>query len=144
LQVTVVGSTNEKLGARLTANIGITSLLTAFLLVPIIHSVLTMLPTIVLFAFGMAITRPSLTALLTERTPENQRGTILGVSSALDNLSGVLMPPVSTGVLGAFGPAWAGTPSAFWSAVALILGLNAQRKERARVGQPVPEAATGE
>ncbi|MBV8281429.1 MAG: MFS transporter [Candidatus Eremiobacteraeota bacterium] len=143
LQVTAVGSTNDRLGARLTANIGITCLLTAFLLVPIIHNILTLIPTMALFAFGMAITRPSLTALLTERTPENQRGTILGVSSALDNLSGVLMPPVSTGVLGAFGPAWAGAPSAFWSAVALVLGLNAQRKERAR-GAPAVEAATSE
>ncbi|HLN47347.1 MAG TPA: MFS transporter, partial [Magnetospirillaceae bacterium] len=112
------------------ANIGIVALLVGFLLVPFIHNVPTLLPTMLLFAIGMSITRPSLTALLTDRTPENQRGTILGVSSALDNLSGVLMPPISTGVLGAFGPAWAGAPSAFWAAVALVLGLRLQRKEQ--------------
>ena|SRR5215469_934863 len=137
LQIGVVGSTNEKLGAGRTALLGIGSLLVGFCLVPLIHNVWTVLPTILLFAFGMAITRPSLTALLTDRTPENQRGTILGVSSALDNLSGVLMPPVSTGVLGAFGPAWAGVPSAFWSAVALILGLR-NRILSATTGGGVP------
>lgn len=130
LQLTAVGGTNARFGARRTANIGILALLVGFLLVPFIHNVPTLLPTMLLFAFGMSITRPSLTALLTDRTPENQRGTILGVSSALDNLSGVLMPPVSTGVLGAFGPAWAGAPSAFWAAVALALGLRLQRKEQ--------------
>ncbi len=129
-QVLAVGETNDRLGARNTANLGIGCLLLGFLLVPLVHGVWTVLPTMVLFGFGMAIARPSLTALLTDRTPENQRGTILGVNSALDNLSGILMPPLSTGVLGRFGPAWAGAPSAFWSAIALALGLNARRKER--------------
>jgi MFS transporter, DHA1 family, tetracycline resistance protein len=141
LQVGVTGGVNDKLGARRSANIGIASLLLAFLLVPFAHSLLTMLPTILLFAFGMSVTRPSLTALLTDQTPENQRGTILGVSSALDNISGVLMPPVSTGLLGAFGPAWAGAASAFWSAIALALGINAQRKESRKV-QAAPHLET--
>lgn len=134
LQVGVTGNVNDKLGARRSANIGIASLLLGFLLVPFAHTLLTMLPTVLLFGFGMSVTRPSLTALLTDQTPENQRGTILGVSSALDNISGVLMPPLSTGLLGAFGPAWAGATSAFWSAIALALGLNAQRKAGREAG----------
>jgi len=143
LQVGVTGNVNDKLGARRSANIGIASLFLAFMLVPFEHTLLTILPTILLFGFGMSIARPSLTALLTNQTPENQRGTILGVSSALDNLSGVLMPPVSTGLLGAFGPSWAGAASSFWSFIALVLGLNAQRKEGAQVVAQ-PEAAAKE
>ncbi|MBV8172837.1 MAG: MFS transporter [Candidatus Eremiobacteraeota bacterium] len=140
LQVGIVGGTNDRFGARRTALLGIGSLLVGFLLVPLIHTIWSALPTILLFAFGMAIARPSLTALLTDRTPENQRGTILGVSSALDNLSGVFMPPVSTGVLGAFGPAWAGVPSAFWSVVALVLGLR-NRTSNAPADDALPPQA---
>jgi predicted MFS family arabinose efflux permease len=141
LQVGVTGNVNDKLGARRSANIGIASLFLGFLLVPFEHTLPTILPTIFLFGFGMSIARPSLTALLTDQTPENQRGTILGVSSALDNLSGVLMPPLSTGLLGAFGPSWAGAVSAFWSFIALVLGLRAQRKEGPHIAAQAEPAA---
>ncbi|HXM17944.1 MAG TPA: MFS transporter [Candidatus Tumulicola sp.] len=129
LQVFVVGRIYDRLGDRGSSNIGIASALLAFLLVPIAHDIVTVLPTMVLFAFGMALARPGLTSLLTEASPENQRGTILGVGSSLDNLSGVLMPPVSTGILGRFGPHYAGLTSAVWATVALVMGLLAQRRE---------------
>lgn len=129
LQVFVVGRIYDRLGDRASSNIGIASALLAFLVVPIAHDIVTVLPTMVLFAFGMAVARPGLTSLLTEASPENQRGTILGVGSSLDNLSGVLMPPVSTGILGRFGPHFAGLTSAVWATVALVMGLLAQRRE---------------
>ena len=144
LQVGVVGKSNDVLGPRRTSNIGIASLLAGFLLVPFIHGILWLIPVVVLFSIGMSISRPSLAALLTDCAPENQRGTILGVSSALDSISGVLMPPVSTGILGAFGPAWSGSVSAFWSAIGLGMGLFAQRKERSAAEPVSAEAASGD
>jgi hypothetical protein len=51
------------------------------------------------------------------------------VSSALDNLSGVSMPPLSTSLLGRFGPSWAGGVSSFFAFIALLMGLAAQRKD---------------
>jgi len=143
IQVFAVGKLSEGVGDRRASNVGIASLLLGFLLVPFVHNIATVIPVMVFFGFGMAVARPNLTALLSDRAPENQRGTILGVSSALDNISGVLMPPVSTGLLGAFGPAYAGITSAFWATIALIMGLIAQRREASGVSLRA-EAAPGD
>jgi DHA1 family tetracycline resistance protein-like MFS transporter len=130
----------DALGDRRSSNIGIALALCGFMLVPLIHSIWTMLPTFLLFGIGMAIARPALSSILAAGAPENQRGTILGVSSALDNLSGVTMPPLSTGLLGRYGPAWAGAVSSLFALVALLMGLGAQRRENASVGDRTAEA----
>jgi len=130
----------DALGDRRSANIGIALALCGFLLVPLIHNLATMLPTFLLFGIGMAIARPALSSILAAGAPENQRGTILGVSSALDNLSGVSMPPLSTGLLGRYGPAWAGATSSLFAFVALLMGLAAQRRESAGVSDGTAEA----
>lgn len=114
---------------RRSSNIGIACGVVSFLLVPFIHSIATLIPTLVLFAFALSMARPGLQSMLTATVPENQRGTILGVSSALDNLSGFSMPPLSTGILGRYGPHWAGAISAFFMSIALVMGLNFQRRE---------------
>lgn len=119
----------DSLGDRRSSNIGIALALLGFLLVPFIHSIATMLPTFLLFATGMAIARPGLSSKLSAAAPENQRGTILGVSSALDNLSGFSMPPLSTGLLGRYGPQSAGAISAVFAFIALLMGVAAQRRE---------------
>ena len=121
----------DRIGDRRSSNIGIGLALLGFLLVPFIHNLATMLPTFLCFATGMAIARPGLSALLTDGAPENQRGTILGVSSALDNLSGVTMPPLSTSLLGRYGPPWAGAASSFFACIALLMGIAAQRRQSA-------------
>jgi len=118
----------DRSGDRLSSNIGIGAALLAFLLVPFIHNLATLLPTFILFAVGMAIARPALSSILTAGVPENQRGTILGVNSALDNLSGVTMPPLSTGLLGGLGTPWAGATSSLFAFIALVMGIAAQRK----------------
>ena len=130
----------DALGDRRSSNIGIALALCGFLLVPLIHSLWTVLPTFLLFGIGMSIARPALSSILADGAPENQRGTILGVSSALDNLSGVSMPPLSTGLLGRYGPAWAGATSSLFAFVALLMGLAAQRKESAGVSDQAVEA----
>ncbi|MBV8671386.1 MAG: MFS transporter [Candidatus Eremiobacteraeota bacterium] len=127
----------DNIGDRRSSNIGIACALAGFLLVPFVHSVATLVPTFLLFGIGMAIARPALSSILTAGAPENQRGTILGVSSALDNLSGVSMPPLSTSLLGRYGPQWAGAVSSLFAFVALVMGLAAQRRDQTQsVEQP--------
>jgi DHA1 family tetracycline resistance protein-like MFS transporter len=130
----------DSAGDRRSSNIGIGLSLTAFLLVPFIHNLPTMIPTFLLFATGMAIARPTLASILADGAPENQRGTILGVSSALDNLSGFSMPPLSTGLLGRYGPPWAGAVSSLFAFIALLMGLAAQRKRRVVMAEAQAEA----
>ncbi len=144
LQLGPAPKTIEAVGDRRSSNIGIVCALAAFLWVPFIHSVAAMIPTVVLFAIALAMARPGLLSRLTQVAPENERGTILGVSSALDNLSGFTMPPLSTGLLGRYGPAYAGVVSAFFAFLALTMGLIVQRREEAAAVagvQPAVESA---
>lgn len=130
MQAVVVGAVSDRIGDRATSNVGIACAAAGFACVPFAHSLATLAPVLLFFVAGMSLSRPSLTALLTRATPANQRGTILGVGSSLDSLSGVLMPPVSTSILERFGSPFAGAASLFFSSLALLAGLVQQRREQ--------------
>ncbi len=84
----------------------------------------------ILFAFGMALTNTGITALISNTASDREQGTVLGTSSSLDSLSGILAPPVSTSLLSTFGPAFAGIESLTLSAIALGMGVHSARSER--------------
>lgn len=130
LQAFVVGPVSDRLGDRQTSNVGLFLALVGFCAVPFVHNLATAEIMMLPFAAGMALTRPCLTSLITDATPDDQRGVILGTGSALDNVSGVIMPPLSTGLLGKFGPAATGLPSTIFALVALTMGIIAARRER--------------
>jgi MFS family permease len=119
---------------RATSNIGFASACLFFLIVPFARSAAALLAAQLLFAFALSIANATLAALLTDAAPERVRGTVLGVGSSLEAVSGVAMPTVSTAILTYYGPAWTGATSAFFCFVALALGVIAQRR-----GTPVPE-----
>ncbi len=136
LQLGVVGRINDWLGDRRASNLGLTASVVAFGLAPFIHDIPTAVGMLVVFATGLALNNATLPSLITNASPENQRGTILGVGSSLESLSGVVMPPISAGAFQEFGvPLTAGISAAF-SLAALVMGL-AQTKP----GVPIPEAA---
>ena len=128
MQGFVVGPVSEWLGDRRCSNLGLAIGLFGFCMVPFVHTVVSALLMMLPFAAGMALTRPCLTSLITHHTPEDQRGVILGTGSALDNVSGVVMPPIATGLLGSFGPAFVGIPSTLFALVALTMGVIAARR----------------
>ena len=125
----VVGPVSERLGDRRCSNLGITLSVLGFISVPFVHSLAVAGVMMLLFSAGMALARPTLASLITDRTPDDQRGVILGTGSSLDSVSGMIMPPVSTGLLGRYGPGTVSIPSMFFSLIALALGLLAARKE---------------
>jgi multidrug resistance protein len=128
-QLAVVGRLTARIGVRATSNIGFAAACIFFLLVPFLHSVAQLLVTQVLFAFALSVSGATLAALLTDAAPESARGTVLGVGSSLEAVSGVAMPAVSTAVLAAYGPPWTGAISAFFCFIALVLGILAQRRK---------------
>jgi MFS family permease len=87
----------------------------------------------ILFGFGMALTNTGITALLSNAASDREQGTVLGTSSSLDSLSGILAPPVSTRALGVYGPRVAGVESLLLAALALIMGLYSARGETTAV-----------
>jgi DHA1 family tetracycline resistance protein-like MFS transporter len=128
MQGFVVGPVSEWLGDRKCSNLGLAIALFGFCIVPFVHTIFSALLMMLPFAAGMALVRPCLTSLITDHTPEDQRGVILGTGSALDNVSGVVMPPIATGLLGSYGTAFVGIPSTIFALVALVMGLIAARR----------------
>jgi multidrug resistance protein len=134
MQIFVVGQVAEKTGDRFTSSVGIATTAAGFALVPLIHNLETMIPTMILFAIGMALSRPGLNSLLANAIPEDQRGVILGVGSSLDNISGIVMPPITTAVLGRFGSPWSGVASLICALTALAIGVSRRPDAETSVG----------
>jgi DHA1 family tetracycline resistance protein-like MFS transporter len=131
-----IGAASKRFGDRAMSNIGLASLLASFLIVPLVHSPLLFVVTMILFAVGGAYANTGITALLSNAYPDREQGTVLSIGSSLDSIAGIASPPVSTGLLSRFGPSFAGVDSAFFAAIALGLGLIA-----VAVGAPVSRKA---
>ncbi len=128
-QIFVVGRLTERLGNRRTNNIGLCATLVSFAIVPFMHDAPSALGMLVFFAFGLSINNATLAALIGEAAPDNARGTVFGVGSSLESAAGVIMPPLSTGALSAYGSGATAAMSGGLTLVALIMGL-AQTKAK--------------
>jgi DHA1 family tetracycline resistance protein-like MFS transporter len=130
MQVFVVGRLTERIGDRRANNIGLAATLVSFAIVPLLHDAISALAMLVFFAVGLSINNATIAALIGEAAPENARGTIFGVGSSLESASGVVMPPLSTGVLSAYGAAATAAISGALTLVALLMGLSQARTGR--------------
>jgi DHA1 family tetracycline resistance protein-like MFS transporter len=128
LQIGVIGRLVGAIGNRMATNLGIVLCLLAFVLVPFATNFATAAVLLVLFGVGISIENASFPALASDLSPDDRRGTVLGVVSGLDSLAGFVMPPIVTGVLGAFGVAPAAAIIAGLVAVALALGIVQTRR----------------
>jgi len=98
-------------------------------LLSIVHSFYALAVVAVLFSLGLALSNSGLTALISVAADAKRQGTVLGVTSSLDSLSGIISPPISTAALGNLGSQWSGAYSCFFAFVALIAGLIQTRRE---------------
>jgi len=130
VNVFLIGRISARLGDRTMSNVGLVSLAAAFATVPFVHDLALLSVTMILFSFGMALVSTGITALISNAASDREQGTVLGASSSLDSLSGILAPPVSTGLLAGFGPAFAGIEPLALATVALAMGLANARGER--------------
>src|SRR5579862_2709847 len=120
----VVGRVSARLGDRSMSNIGLASLVAGFALIPFVgHSLGLVATSLLLFGFGLALANTGITALISNAASDREQGTVLGTSSSLDSLSGIVAPPISTGMLGALGPRFAGIESLTFASIALAMGL---------------------
>ncbi|HEY1975975.1 MAG TPA: MFS transporter [Candidatus Baltobacteraceae bacterium] len=134
----VVGRASARLGDRTMSNVGLAALVGSFAGVPFVHTLATMLITMVLFSIGMAFTNTGITALISNAASDREQGTVLGTSSSLDSLSGIVAPPVSTGLLATYGARFASIESLGFAAIALAMGIVSGRGEQA--SSPLKEA----
>lgn len=128
LQLTVVGRVVGALGNRVGANLGLGFCLAAFVLVPFATSFGIALLLLILFGCGLSIENAAFPALASEVAPDNRRGTVMGVVSGLDSLAGFVMPPIVTGILGAFGVNPAAAILVALVALAFVMGVVQARR----------------
>lgn len=132
MQIFVVGRLTERIGDRRANNIGLGATIVSFLIVPFLHDATSALAMLIFFALGLSINNATIAALVGAAAPENARGTIFGVSSSLESASGVVMPPISTGVLSAYGAPATAAISGALTLIALAMGLTQTRTHRKR------------
>jgi DHA1 family tetracycline resistance protein-like MFS transporter len=133
MQLGVVGRITDLLGDRQTSNLGLAAVFGSLVIAPFIHDLRLAFVMLVLFSFGLSINNATLPALITEVTPENQRGSILGVASSLESASGIVMPPISTGAFGLYGVGATAAISAAFTVAALAMGLLQSRRPASAV-----------
>jgi multidrug resistance protein len=118
-----IGKTSNKLGDRLMSSLGLAFLVAAFAAVPFTHTMLVLTGVMLIFAVGTGFANNGITAMISNAASSREQGTVLGVSSSLDSLSGIFAPPVSTGLLARYGSPYAGVESLVMAAIALALGI---------------------
>jgi DHA1 family tetracycline resistance protein-like MFS transporter len=118
-----VGKASRKFGDRLMSTIGLALMVAGFAITPFVHAPATFALVMVLFAAGAAFANNGITGMISGAASDREQGTVLGVSSSLDSLSGIVAPPFSTGALTRFGSPYAGVESLVMATIALILGL---------------------
>lgn len=123
INVFAVGKTSESLGDVRMSVVGLASLVIGFALVPFAHTILEVAGIMGLFAFGMALASNGITAQISNASSSREQGTVLGVGSSLDSLSGIVAPPISTGILAQYGSPFAGAASLLMATVSLALGI---------------------
>lgn len=124
-----VGNVSRRTGDRRMSNLGLASLLCGFVLLAFVHDTLLLVVAMLLFGFGSALAQNGVTALISNAATDREQGTVLSVGSSLDSLSGIVAPPISTGLLGSAGPRFAGAESAVFACVALVMGLLSWARE---------------
>ena len=129
MNAVVVGRVSARLGDRTMSNIGLASLIVGFASLPFVHDVGLLAATMLLFSFGIALANTGITALISNAASDREQGMVLGTSSSLDSLSGILAPPISTKLLATYGPGVAGVESLTMASIALIMGLYNARSE---------------
>lgn len=118
-----VGKASNLFGDRVMSTLGLALLVAGMACTPFVHNPLSFAGVMVLFAMGSAYANNGINAMLSNAASEREQGTVLGVGSSLDSLSGIIAPPISTGLLTTYGSGFAGVESLVMAIVGLILGV---------------------
>ncbi len=136
----ILGRVSDRIGNRTMSTMGIAALLCGFAFVPFVDTVWQLAIMAAFFSVGMAFGNTGLTALISSAADDAAQGTVLSVTSSLDSFSGIVAPPISTGLLGALGSPWSAASSLLFAVIAFAMGLQNGRSD-ARSTAPSSEIA---
>lgn len=101
VQAIAVAPLAGRLGDRVVGQIGFALGFAAYALIYWVTNRAGFLAVLVLWATGAALVEPTLTALLSKRAPEDERGAIMGVSDSTNSIALILAPAIGTAIVGA-------------------------------------------
>jgi DHA1 family tetracycline resistance protein-like MFS transporter len=138
----ILGRVSDRIGNRTMSTLGIGVLVIAFAFVPFVNSVWQLALMAGLFSVGMAFGNTGLTALVSEAAENRLQGTVLSVTSSLDSFSGIVAPPASTALLGAFGSPWSAASSLVFGLIAFVMGVQNGKRDAVSTAPSVESAAS--
>jgi MFS transporter, DHA1 family, tetracycline resistance protein len=108
IQGGLIGRLVKRLGEARLATVGFATMAAGYCLLGVAFRVPVLLALVAVAGFGVAVTRPSLTTLLTKSVGRDEQGAALGVSQSLASVAQILGAPVAglliqRGLLAAYG-----------------------------------------
>lgn len=100
IQGGLIGRLAKRLGEEKLATIGFVSMAGGYLLLGVSNSLPMLLLVVVISSFGSAVTRPSLTTLITKSVGPDEQGEALGVSQSLASIAQTIGPVVAGWLIG--------------------------------------------
>lgn len=131
IQGGVIGRVTRRFGDPGTALIGGTSTLIGLVIVPWIYSVPLLFGVAFFLAIGQGFCYPAINAHVSKVAPEDQRGSVLGLSSAMGSLARVIGPMMAGVLFDYFGSAGSFYGQAVCVAVGVGLAYGLVRLTRA-------------
>jgi len=99
VQAGLIGKLVDRFGEGRLAIVGFACLAFGYSGVYFVHTLPTLLVVVFFWALGGALLRPSISSLISQAAPADQRGTILGVNDSLGNVAFVISPFIATKIL---------------------------------------------
>jgi MFS transporter, DHA1 family, tetracycline resistance protein len=116
IQGALIGRFAKMFGEKTMIMIGAAGFTIGFLALPTIYRVPLLYTVAFFIAIGQALTYPSLTSLVSKAAPENERGSMLGLATAVGSLARFIGPILAGFLYDRFGP-----PGAFYGAAVLTI-----------------------
>jgi MFS family permease len=96
----VVTPLTKRIGNFVVGQIGFALLFMSYALIYFVRNIDWFFPVLILWAAGAAMVQPALITVLSERAPADERGAIMGLSDAVNNIALVLAPAIGTAIVG--------------------------------------------
>ncbi|HET6511876.1 MAG TPA: MFS transporter [Candidatus Kapabacteria bacterium] len=77
----------------------------------------------IISSFGSGLIRPTLSSLITQVVPEDQKGSILGISSSIESATRAVAPVLGGYLIGGLHPNWLGYAAAILTAIGTYLAF---------------------
>ena len=137
IQGGIIGRLAKKLGEPKLALLGFVTMAAGYVFLGAATTIPLLLVMVVVSSFGVAVTRPSLTTLLTKSVGHDEQGAALGTSQSLQSISQIVGQPTAGFLIEHHQLAAYGIAAAAFALVGVVLSLGEKKPG------PTPAAAEG-